>query len=599
MIGGLTVHDGNPALATHLAKLGDNEVVTFSTNGLSSITIWDAIAELRLMALGCRTTKPMLHAWASPSKSYGGREWETYWELFEGEFGLEGFPYLEVCHLKLGAGGRTATHVHRVYLRVDVDGRAVRFSYSAMRQEKLSRISEHMAAERFTSGCFNSSVIKHLRAEGRAHVADAMTKAGLADMHATPAPSSVDRAMTERLDDLSADEVWQRAAFAWRQSDNGASFVTALSERKLRIAMGTKCPVIVTPNGAVHPLLRAINKGGEFGKAEAVRKSDLDARLKTTKLIAVADLPTRAGLSPGPFAITNLHRLPLYIDREVEMPSKPEGAPSPAPMQFSSLSPEQRDALEALENVFHSGAAVRAAATRQAIEAEVIEEVRRERNERLRLRIEDETTSWDMPGIGLRGWRGEYRAGLAGLPRKYGAYLRWVEVLADDRRHVTLTSGTIVTLTPVRAWTRNPGSHDATGIMIAHAREQGWGSISINGSREWRVNMARAATRAGLGVDDEDLQSVVDAELSRMEAEKLIVIWWDCRRDLAQAPNASDALRQAYLEALNSVAAIPGVLGLISEDAQRGSLAKDLARYRQYKGAQVESSVLEVRPRLG
>lgn len=599
MIGGLTVHDGHPALATHLAKSDDNEAVAFSTNGLSSGTIRDAIAELRLMALGCRTTKPMLHAWASPSRSYGKREWATYWEHFEAEFGLEGFPHLEVRHLKHGAGGRTATHVHRVYLRIDVDGRAVRFSYSAMRQEKVSRISEHMAAERFTSGCFNSSVIRHLRAEGRADVADAMTKAGLADKEATPAPSSAERAMTERLDDLSADEVWQRAALAWRRSDNGASFVAALEEMNLRIAMGTKCPVVVTPNGAVHPLLRAINKGGEFGRAEAVRKSALDARLKTTKLISVADLPARSGFTPGPFAITNLHRLPLNMDRDVDAPGDHEEAPAPATMQFQSLSPEQHAALEALENVFHSGAAFRAAAIRKAIEAEVVEEVRRQRDERLRLRIEEERATWDLPGVGVRGWREDYRASLAGLPRNYGSHLRWVEVLANDRRDLTLASGTIVTLTPVRAWTRNPGSRDATGVMIAHARERGWGSISINGGDAWREHMARAATRAGLGVDDEDLRPVVDAEVHRMEAEKQIVTWWEYRRALAQAPGESRALRQAFLDALNSVASIPGILDHISDGDQRRSLAKDLDRYRQYKAAQEEASASEVRPRPG
>src|SRR5690606_25211984 len=171
----------------------------------------------------------------------------------------------------------------------------------------------------------------------------------------------------------------------------------------------------------------------------------------------------------------------------------------------------------ALEDVFHSGAAVRAAAIREAIEAEVVEEIRRQRNERLRLRIEEERASWEMPGVGVPGWREDYRASLAGLPRKYGAHLRWVEVVADDCRDLTLASGTIVTLTPVRAWTKTAGSRDAMGVMIAHARERGWGSVSINGGDAWREHMARAATRAGLGVDDKDLQHIVDAEVHRME----------------------------------------------------------------------------------
>ena len=148
MIGGMTEHDGHPALAAHLAKFGDNESISIRTHGLSAATITEAIAELRLMALGCRTTKPLIHSWASPGIGYSEADWDHHRAAFEAEFGLEGFPCLEVFHHKLGNGGRTARHVHRVYLRIDVDGRAVRTSHSAIRQEKVSRVAEHATGER-------------------------------------------------------------------------------------------------------------------------------------------------------------------------------------------------------------------------------------------------------------------------------------------------------------------------------------------------------------------------------------------------------------------------------------------------------------------
>jgi hypothetical protein len=79
MIGGMVEHDGHEALAIHLGKASDNETVAVRTNALSSEAIADAIAELRLMALGCRTTKPLLHAWASPSRTYANADWDIYW----------------------------------------------------------------------------------------------------------------------------------------------------------------------------------------------------------------------------------------------------------------------------------------------------------------------------------------------------------------------------------------------------------------------------------------------------------------------------------------------------------------------------------------
>ncbi|MEH2482274.1 ATP-dependent Lhr-like helicase [Nitrobacteraceae bacterium AZCC 2146] len=217
MIGGMTEHTGRPALAIHLAKLGDNETVEIRMHGLSADTIVDAIAELRLMGLGCRTRKPLLHTWASPGQTYSETDWENHRAALEAEFGLEGFPCVEIFHLKFGKGGRTAGHVHRVYLRVAIDGRAVRTSHSAIRQEKVSRIAEVENGERLTSGCFNKPVMARLRWEGRDDVADAMVLAGLAEAKAVAAASSRERAMTERLHDFAADEVWRRAAAAWRR----------------------------------------------------------------------------------------------------------------------------------------------------------------------------------------------------------------------------------------------------------------------------------------------------------------------------------------------------------------------------------------------
>jgi hypothetical protein len=141
MIGGITEHDCHRALAIHLAKLDDNRVDCRPCRRPLGGT------NRRRPPRG----KPLIHAWASPGIAYSEADWEHHRTAFEDEFGLEGFPCIEVFHRKLGAGGRSAGHVHRVCLRIDIDGKAVRTSHSAIRQEKVSRIAEVMAGEHLTA----------------------------------------------------------------------------------------------------------------------------------------------------------------------------------------------------------------------------------------------------------------------------------------------------------------------------------------------------------------------------------------------------------------------------------------------------------------
>lgn len=577
MIGGLVEHDGHRALALHLSKVEDNETITVSSEGLSADGIGDALDELNLMALGCRSRKPLLHVWASPSRFYSDHDWQTYWSLFEAEYGLEGHPCLEVRHQKLGAGGRTAEHTHRVYLRIDHEGKAVRTSHSAARQEKISRTAEYLAGERFTSGCFNDVVIERLRAEGREDVADAMVRAGLDKVVANTAPTSVERAMTERLGDLAADEVWRRAAMAWRRSDDGTSFVAALLESGLRIAMGDRCPVLVSPAGAVHPLLRALNKGAERNAGSSVRKRDVDRRLQGVPLPPVDSIEPLEGFAAGPFAVINLDRLPVPQTGQGEPVHQIPDVPASAEVQLRPLTAQQEAALLLLDDALHGTAAETARAVRAEIEAEVEKAVARRR---LRDRIRGEYESWQLPSIGVAGWRDTYRAELAGLPAGYGPHLKWVEKLDADRRRVTLRSGTIITLEPQRGSTDKTGS-DAVAVLIEHARVRKWPGITITGDEQWRYDAAVAATRAGLAVVDADLLPVVEAERNRM----LLEDWWSFRQDFENAP--PDQRQQqipkllAYLETLSGA---KGIRDLVPEEQQR-MLDAYIAAYDRHRPA--------------
>lgn len=596
MIGGLVLHDGHPALATHLARVDVNEGISMRSHGLSATTIADAIAELRLMALGCRTSKPLIHAWASPSTTYSDADWDMHREAFEVEFGLVGFPCLEVFHLKFGEGGRTASHVHRVYLRIDLNGRASSTSHSAARQEKVSRVAEFTAGERFTSGVFNKSIIARLREEGRPEIADAMVRAGLDKTIAAAASTSAERAMAERLEDLAVDEVWRRCAAAWRRSDSGAAFAAALAESGLRLAQGEKSPVVVTQAGAVYPLLRAINKGGERQNGQAIRTADLAARLKSTVLPAALELPPIVGFEAGVFAVANLDRLPVPgVVRPALLADQDAAAPD-ACHRTPDLTLEQQAALAELENALHSAAALRAREIRQQIETEIVEEVRRRRqHDVLRLRIETEAATWALPGIGIPDWRDRYRAELAGLPAQYGPHLKWVDRLDAEQRQVTLKSGATLTLAPDRAWSAQSASIDVIPVMIAHAQERGWSSITITGEPEWREQMAQAATRAGLAVAGDDLQGVVSAERLHMHQEALVVSWWHCRADLGRSsPETLHAALDNFLRVLEQIARDETELvHRIIDVNQQKSLAADLGRYQRIKRASAEGVASE------
>jgi hypothetical protein len=352
--------------------------------------------------------------------------------------------------------------------------------------------------------------------------------------------------------------------------------------------MGDKVPVLVSPGGATHPLLRAINKGGERAHGKPVRKAALAARLRNLVLPAVGEVRPLPEFDAGPFAIINLERVPMEDSpRHSDTTKEIDAAVSPGSDARRGLSMEQEAALLELADAFHSAAANRAKAAREAIEAEVLRDIEeRARTGERRQRIEAERASWDLPGIGVVGWRDAYRSRLAALPEKYGAYLRWVEQLDAERRRVTLKSGATVMLAPTRAWTEKSAGSDAMAIMIAHARERGWTRVNITGAPHWRQDLARAAVRAGLEVADPDLVEIAEAEKAQMDREAMVETWWRDRGAYLAAP-AHDrrALRKALLESLRRLAADPALGETRLDEKRREVLVADLKAYKRLWGA--------------
>ena len=598
MIGGLVAHDGGEkALAVHLSNARENDYVRVYIEGLTATNLSGAIAELKLMATGCRAKKPLIHAWASPSIHYTEAHWQAHRTAFEREFGVEGHPRIEIRHRKSGKGGRTAEHRHWVYLRIGLDGKAVSLSNSAARTEKISRICEHMNGERLISGIYNRSVIAHLLNEGHEDVAASMLIAGLDEVQAGPSPSSKERAMTQRCKDLAADEVWLRCYRAWCRADSGPAFRAALEDAGLRLAMGQKTIVVMSPGGAVHPLLRSLNKGGARADGKALRKADLDKRLGGMDLPMATDLKPVPGFEAGLHGITGLDRSIVVPDAPKSMPSRPDVVlssepsrpvaepetilPEAAPQPW--LSPEQERALLELEDTFASKAAARAAAIRAEIAAEV-EHAIAEEQKRLAARVRAEVEAWDYPSIGVPGWRDRFKSQLAGLPDDVGALIRWVDEIQDGRKRVTLKSGTTAILAREHVRVDNTTT-DTVAVAIAHALRQGWTEMTIfGGTATWQRAMARAATRAGIRVVDAHLQSAVASETTRLHKIALLQRWAELRREIPKARKEGRFDAEMWTDIREFFAELDketGIEKLVADDRARQVLIDDLEKYRR------------------
>ena len=600
MIADMVTHDGDPKLVNHLALADENESVSFRMHGLSATTIADAIAEMKMMAFGTKTDKPLFHSWFSPSIEYSEKQWRANRDAFEEEFGLQGFPCVEAFHRKFGAGGRTSTHVHRVYLRIRIDGVVVGDHNSTARQHKVSRISEYLNGERFVRSPFNRSIIERLRKDGRTDIADAMIRVGmhLRQLDMATAPSSEERAMTKRLHDLAPDEAWRRAFEAWRCSDNGVALQAALLNAGLRLAEGGRCPVIVTAMGAIYPLLRAINKGGARISGKSIRKADLDARIKGLTLPAASDLKPIDGVVVGPFEIVGLDRTTPAVAILDQQPVMDDGyapveqvapvhtaMPSMSePTRVPALSDAQLQALLELDAAFADGAAAMAAAKRADIEARVKRETIEER-ERLAARVRSEFSAWGRPAIGVPGWKSRFKSELAGLPDDVGALMQWVDRLQDGRKRVVLHSGTIVTLGQEHARC-DVASADTIEVMIAHATAMNWTEVTVSGgTAEWREHIARAATRAGVKVINEGLQTVVLDDLRRQQKADLLDRWHFLRQKLAAAHTAGQRvpeLRQQWRNLFANLVLHPGIEDDLQTEKLRALFMRDLSRYHDF-----------------
>lgn len=242
-------------LAIHLTKTVDNDgeeqevQVTSYRNLIIGDNVHEALKDMRIMAWASpNVQKDLYHASMSPEGDLTDEEWETAWERYEDEYGLNEHAYIEVMHLKKGRA-----HRHRVYERVTTDGLAINLSWTKLRNEKVARMLEYEFGHSLTIGKHNRSVMNALAKEGREEIVAWMDRYGADRAKRPVAKDDYQDIQQERRTAVSKEAVQAAVADAWQRTENGAGFERAIAEHSLVLAKGDRRDfVIVDGAGGVH-----------------------------------------------------------------------------------------------------------------------------------------------------------------------------------------------------------------------------------------------------------------------------------------------------------------------------------------------------------
>jgi len=281
VIAGATRGTGGRALAKHLVNRVANESnEPGPSRGLVSDPS-DAYAqqrELEALQSHARTARPIHHVHLDPppglSLQTEAAARSLFWQEYEREFGLEQAPFYSRIHVKSGR-----THEHRVYGLGRADGSVVGLSFEFARREKVSRAVEVGMGLPLTAGAHNRAVIGALERDGRPEIAEAMRAAGLHEGPRPRAPTTpAQRAQSERTG-IDPRTLGAAVLAAWRSSNDGAAFRSALADQGLVLAQGTKAAIVVDGAGGTHPLARMLGKESKAAEGDRIAAADVSARL--------------------------------------------------------------------------------------------------------------------------------------------------------------------------------------------------------------------------------------------------------------------------------------------------------------------------------
>lgn len=170
---------GHSNLAAHLLKTrdedGEEQMVTITSSNelISTRSVKMALYEMQERAtVAAKVKKDLYHVSMNPLQELSADQWERAWEIYEQEYGLEGYAFIEVTHDKKGR-----LHKHRAYSRVDMQTeKAIKLSFTKIRNELVARQLEHAFGHGLTIGKHNKTVMSMLREQGRDEVVQWMNQ---------------------------------------------------------------------------------------------------------------------------------------------------------------------------------------------------------------------------------------------------------------------------------------------------------------------------------------------------------------------------------------------------------------------------------------
>ena len=271
------------ALARHLMKPENDEVVVIPTRGLGSPDVRGQIRELVAMSLWGRTDQPIYHLHVDPEDGIAdnARARARWWSLFEKEFGLTQQPYCGVEHFK-----KDRRHEHRVYSLVRPSGAVVDLKHDFARREKISRIVEFEFGQPAVPSKHARLIEATLRREGRTDVADWLLASGTLDVGRPVARLSPQERLIEERTWVSLDDLRAAALAAWRESETGEGFLEALRLRGLDLREGRSGPVVVDGTGTAHLATRLVGAAARREDGSRIPAGDVKARLAGLTLAA-------------------------------------------------------------------------------------------------------------------------------------------------------------------------------------------------------------------------------------------------------------------------------------------------------------------------
>lgn len=284
---------GGDALAHHLLKAENEEVLVLTPRGLGSPDLVGQVRELVALSLGGRTDRPVYHVHCDPDLAIEDNDGARarFWQLFEAEFGLGSQPVCGAVHVKHGR-----RHEHRVYSLVRPSGAVVDVGFDFARRERVARTVEfEFGMPGPTPSKHARAIVRALRECGRDDVADWMEASGTTETERPVAKLSPQERLIQERTGVPLDDLRAAALAAWRESDDGDSFFAALRERGLDLREGRSGPVVVDGSGTVHLATRLIGAAARRADGTRIPAGDVKARLAGLTLEKHGETDGKAG----------------------------------------------------------------------------------------------------------------------------------------------------------------------------------------------------------------------------------------------------------------------------------------------------------------